>query len=136
MNLGSEVAIFLGLFTVFFIFISMCRVGKLAYKITQNIIQLYETLYEVQVRRNGNEGGVIELSYKASSRELNDLQNTFNKIVKTTNIADATMHDKMTEEKQSQALLSYGDAMHIFKDFNESHSNQGVCLANIGSIMY
>ena len=26
--------------------------------------------------------------------------------------------------------------MHIFKDFNENHINQGVCLANIGSIMY
>ena len=26
--------------------------------------------------------------------------------------------------------------MHIFKDFNDKHSNQGVCQANIGSIFF
>lgn len=33
------------------------------------------------------------------------------------------------------ALLSYADAYHIYSEFDENHSQKGVCLANIGSIM-
>ena len=33
-------------------------------------------------------------------------------------------------------MLSYGDAYHIYKEFDENHSQIGVCIANIGSIMF
>ena len=100
-----------------------------------SIIQLYETLYQMQVERKGKKGAV-ELSYRQSSEELNALHLTFNNVARTINLAYSTMNVKMTEGKQSQALLSYGDAYHIYKEFDENHSQIGVCLANIGSIMF
>ena len=33
-------------------------------------------------------------------------------------------------------MLSYAEALHIFKKFDEDHAEKGVCLANIGSIMF
>jgi tetratricopeptide (TPR) repeat protein len=32
-------------------------------------------------------------------------------------------------------MLSYADAYHIYGEFDEHHSQKGVCMANIGSIM-
>lgn len=32
-------------------------------------------------------------------------------------------------------MLSYSDAYHIYNDFDPNHSQKGVCLANIGSLM-
>ena len=31
--------------------------------------------------------------------------------------------------------MSYADAYHIYNEFDVDHSQKGVCLANIGSIM-
>ena len=32
------------------------------------------------------------------------------------------MKERLTEEQQAQALLSYGDAYHIYHSFDEHHS--------------
>lgn len=32
-------------------------------------------------------------------------------------------------------MLSYADAYHIYSEFDEHHSQKGVCMSNIGSIM-
>lgn len=32
-------------------------------------------------------------------------------------------------------MLSYADAFYIYHEFDEHHSQKGVCLSNIGSIM-
>ena len=32
--------------------------------------------------------------------------------------------------------MSYSEAYHIFGEFDKDHKERGVCLANIGSIMY
>ena len=97
-NLGIQVGILLLLFTLVIVLYSCWKIKKLSNKIMESIISLYETLYEVQAQRLGNEGGIIELHYKKSSKELNELQKVFIKVVKTTNIADASMYGKMTKE--------------------------------------
>ena len=89
---------------------------------TANIISLYETLSEIQVERKGKHKGAVELSYKETSRELNELHLTFNRVARTINLASQSMKERLTEEQQAQALLSYGDAYHIYHSFDEHHS--------------
>jgi len=76
----------------------------------------------------------VELSFKHSSKELNELHLTFNRVVRTINLATLKIQNQ-TEEEQAQALLNYADAYHIYDEFDRNHSQKGVCLANIGSIM-
>ena len=61
---------------------------------------------------------------------------TFNRVVRTINLATQSMSTDLDEEQLAQALLSYADAYYIYDDFDHNHSQKGVCLANIGSIMY
>ena len=53
------------------------------------------------------------------------------------NLASAKMDDQFAndEHAQAQSLLNYADAYYIYQEF-ENMPQQGVCLANIGSIMY
>ena len=120
--------------TLGLIILGFFRVRRLAYKMTASIINLYETLHEISGARKGMKGAV-ELSYKSTSKELNELHLTFNRVARTINLASKSMATKMTEEQQAQALLSYADAFHIYHEFDEHHRQKGVCLANIGSIM-
>lgn len=92
-----EVLIIFLVVTALLILIALFRVKKLATKITQNIINLYETLYEISGERKGKRGAV-ELSYKPTSKELNELHLTFNRVARTINLASKTMADRMTEE--------------------------------------
>jgi len=70
-----------------------------------------------------------ELSFKKSSKELNELSLTFNKVAKTIKIATASIK----EGDEAQALLNYHEAFTIFSDFKNVRE-QGVCLNNIGTI--
>ena len=49
------------------------RANVVAYKMTYSIIFLYDTLYERLESRKGKKGAAIILSYKESSKELNEL---------------------------------------------------------------
>ena len=45
------------------------------------------------------------------------------------------MHTDLTLKQQADAVLSYAESLHTFKNFDEDHPEKGVCLANLGSIM-
>ena len=77
----------------------------------------------------------MELSFRETSKELNELHLTFNRVARTINLATQSLQSQVTDEQQAQALLSYADAFHIYSEFDEHHSQKGVCLANIGAIM-
>ena len=124
--LASSLLIILGVF----------RANELAKKMTQNIIFLYETLYEISSEQKGGKKGAVELSYKDTSKELNELHLTFNRVVRTMNLASQSISTIQTKEQLAQSLLSYADAYYIFNEFDENHSQKGVCVANIGSIMF
>ena len=97
---------------------------------THKIIWVYETLEEV-LRRYEAEKGKIQLAYKASSQEINELQLNFNKVAKTLSLADQS-----TDKKENEiALLNYSEAYSFFREISETHSQLGVCLMNIGTIM-
>ena len=46
------------------------------------------------------------------------------------------MDTNLSKEQLAEALLSYSDAYYIYDEFDPEHSQKGVCLANIGSIMF
>ena len=119
--------------TTLLIILGVMRVKRLSKKMTAQIIYLYETLY--QISNDHKRKGAVELSYKDSSKELNELHLTFNRVARTINLATQSMAVQESEEKQAQALLSYADAYHIYHEFDENHKQKGVCLTNIGSIM-
>ena len=119
--------------TLLIIGLAYWRVNRLAYKMTEGIIYLYETLYEIASEKKKD--GAVELSFRANCRELNELNITFNSVARTINLAYSKMSSHLTEEQQAQALLSYADAYHIYSEFDENHSQKGVCLANMGSVM-
>jgi tetratricopeptide (TPR) repeat protein len=99
---------------------------KLARKITLQIVRLYETINIFVSNRSHK---TAALSFKKSSRELNDLQITFNNVAKTIQIASQSHKDG----EEAQALLNYHEAFTIFSDF-KNFKDQGVCLNNIGSV--
>ena len=66
---------------------------------TDNIVHLYETLYQISSDRKEKKGAV-ELSYKETSKELNELHLTFNRVARTINLASKSMKTtKLTEEE-------------------------------------
>ena len=79
--LASSLLIILGVF----------RANGLAKKMTHNIIFLYETLYEISSEQKGGKKGAVELSYKDTSKELNELHLTFNRVVRTINLASQSI---------------------------------------------
>ena len=84
---------------------------------THKIIWVYETLEEV-LRRYEAEKGKIQLAYKASSWEINELQLNFNKVAKTLSLADQS-----TDKKENEiALLNYSEAYSFFREISETHS--------------
>ena len=95
-----QVTIIISIITVLLIIAAVWRVKRLAFKMTANIISLYETLYEINIERKGKKGAV-ELSYKETSKELNELHLTFNRVARTINLASETMKEKLTEEQQA-----------------------------------
>ena len=56
----------------------------------------------------------VDLTYKASCEELNELQLAFNDFVKTINITNETVK----EGEEYSALLDYAEAYHIFKSYD------------------
>ena len=55
----------------------------------------------------------VNLTYKDSCEELNELQLAFNDVVKTINIAN----EIVKEGEENLALIHYADAYHIFKGY-------------------
>ena len=55
----------------------------------------------------------VDLTYKASCEELNELQLAFNDFVKTINITNETVK----EGEEYLALLDYAEAYHSFKGY-------------------
>ena len=94
---------------------------------TSQIIDYYEKLDVLtsDVTRKG------ELTYSASCLELNELQNTFNKVFKVCNIAN----DSVKEGSEYRAMLDYAEAYHIFKEF-DNQPNMYTCLSNMGAIKF
>ena len=83
--------------TTLLIILSLMRVKRLAKKMTAQIIYLYETLYQINADRK-KQTGAVELSFKPSNKELNELHLTFNRVARTINLATQSMSDLVTEE--------------------------------------
>lgn len=88
---------FVLIFTILIILLAVFRVKRLAFKMTDNIINLYETLYEISTEQKGKKGAV-ELSYKETSKELNELHLTFNRVARTITLATQSMATDLNEE--------------------------------------
>ena len=73
------------------IILAVTRVKRLSIKMTAQIIYLYETLYQISSDRKRK--GAVELSFKQSSKELNELHLTFNKVARTINLATQSMSE-------------------------------------------
>ena len=80
-----QVMITIILATILIILLAFWRVKRLAYKMTDGIIYLYETLYEIASERKNE--GAVELTFKENCKELNELNNTFNAVARTINLA-------------------------------------------------
>ena len=75
--------------------------------------------------------GTVELIFKPSCLELNELQINFNKVIKTISLATSSNKN----EKIETAILNYAEAFKIFGEYDPDHDQRDVCLSNIGSIM-
>ena len=102
--------------TLLLILVGVLRVKRLAVKTTAQVIHLLETLYQISSEREAN--GAVQLSFKETSLELNELHLTFNRVARTVNLATCSMSDQLTEEQLAQALLTYADAYHIYSEFD------------------
>ena len=91
---------------VMFVFMMRIRVRKM----TRQIINFYETMEDILA---SDETKKVNLTYKASCAELNELQLTFNKVAKTINITNKSVK----EGEEYRAMLDYAEAYHIFEDF-------------------
>ena len=90
---------------------------------TYNIIHLYETLYEMSGELKANKKKeTVELSYRETSKELNELHLTFNRVARTINLATQSMATDQTEFELARSLLSYSDAYHIYDEFDTEHT--------------
>ena len=78
---------------------------------TGQVIYFFETMediLEVDTKKQK-----VDLTYKASCKELNELQIEFNHFVKTINITNKTVK----EGEEYLALLDYADAYYSFKGY-------------------
>ena len=86
------------LLTTLLIILAVFRVKRLSKKMTYNIIHLYETLYEMSGELKANKKKeTVELSYRETSKELNELHLTFNRVARTINLATQSMATDQTE---------------------------------------
>lgn len=67
-------------FTAGFLMLAAYRLKLLAKKITLQIVRLFETLEKITSNKSHH---TAVLSFKKSSKELNELSLTFNKVAKT-----------------------------------------------------
>lgn len=86
-SLGLDVIWIFILFLLIFVGLGIWRIKRLAYKMTNQIIVLYETLYTISKSRKTKRGEMLELSFNLSSKELNELHLTFNAVARTLNLA-------------------------------------------------
>ena len=75
--------------TTILIILGVLRVKQLAKKMTAQIIFLYETLYQIASDRKRK--GAVELSFKHTCKELNELHLTFNRVARTINLPSQSM---------------------------------------------
>ena len=75
--------------TTILIILGVLRVKRLAKKMTAQIIFLYETLYQIASDRKRK--GAVELSFKHTCKELNELHLTFNRVARTINLPSQSM---------------------------------------------
>lgn len=122
----QQLCIVMVVFTLTFLVFSAIRLSNLSTKMTLQIVRLYESLELITSNESAKSA---ELSFKKSSKELNELSLTFNKVAKTIKIATTSIK----EGDEAQALLNYHEAFNIFSDFKNVRE-QGVCLNNIGTI--
>ena len=85
-----EVSMIVILATTILIIFGVMRVKRLAVKMTAQIIHLYEMLYQIATDSKRSQGAVV-LSYKDTSKELNMLNLTFNRVARTINMATESM---------------------------------------------
>ena len=78
---------------------------------TSQVVSFFETMEDILAVNTKNHK--VDLTYKASCEELNELQLAFNDFVKTINITNKTV--KKGEEYK--ALLDYSEAYHCFKGY-------------------
>ena len=96
---------------------------------TKQIIIFLETLESILA--SDAKQKKLELSYKASCFEVNELQLTFNKMAKTFNITNKTLE----EGKELQRIMEYAEAYQIFKDFDNKRQ-MGICISKMGAIRF
>ena len=82
--------------TTGFVILGILRAKRIANKTTSQIIHLYETLY--QIADDTKRKGAVELSYKPSCKEINELHLTFNRVARTINLASSSITQQVTEE--------------------------------------
>lgn len=82
----TQVIAWVTIISVIIVIGALHRIKRVSYKMTAQIISLYETLYMISSDRS-NRGGAVELTFKPSNKELNDLHLAFNKTARTINLA-------------------------------------------------
>ena len=111
----------------FLLFILIMK--RTAIKMTSQVVSFFETMEDILAVNTKNHK--VDLTYKASCEELNELQLAFNDFVKTINITN----EVVKEGEEYRALLDYADAYHIFKDF-KNERQMGICLQNMAAIRF
>ena len=82
--------------------------------ITEKIIDLYERLEGILIYMN-EDSEVLHLNFNETAKELNDLNLTFNMVVKTLNLVK-TMKS-IYEEDEGKQVMKYTDAFNVFEYF-------------------
>ena len=94
-NVFYEVLIVILCATVLLVVIGILRARRIAFKMTAQIIHLYETLYQIA---EAKKEGAVELSFRETSKELNELHLTFNRVARTINLATESLQAQVTDE--------------------------------------
>jgi len=95
-----QVLVVMTVATTVMITFGLVSVKTFAFKVTAQIIHLYETLDAITLNSK-KKSGAVELSFKQMSAELNELHLTFNRVARTINLATNSMSGHQTEHEQA-----------------------------------
>ena len=108
------------MFSLIALLIGLYKIPHISKRIMKQVIFLFETMEDIleSSSKQKNQKN-FQLSFKASSAEVNSLHLTFNKVAKTTRLAEVAS-EGFKEGKEYETLLQLNEAYQIFKDFENN----------------